>query len=291
MMTRRFFAAGLAIPFIPGPQPQALAADDALANIEHQHGGRLGVFAVDTGSGRTMSHRADERFTMCSTFKGILAALILARVDAGQESLDRILHFSSQELAAAGYPNFACPVTAANISQGALTVGTLCQAIVEVSDNLAAILLMRSIGGPAHLTQFTRTLGDTVTRMDRYEPASNSYDGVLDTTSPRAITGSARAILFGNSLSLESKALLKSWMIDSKPGLDRIRASLPPTWIVGDKAGTYGPDETNDYAFVEPPGRAPLLIAAYYHTRTLDADARDAVLRKVGAAFVQWANP
>ena len=187
-LTRRHLAAGLIGTLGTRTVSAGAAGENVIAPIEQGHGGRLGVFAIDTGSGRTLSYRSNERFTMCSTFKGLLAAQVLARVDAGTESLTRMLRYNENDLSAAGYPDYSCPVTAQSVKTGALTLGTLCQAIVEASDNLAAILLMRSVGGPAGLTSFIRSLGDGATRSDRYEPLSNSYDGELDTTTPRAFS-------------------------------------------------------------------------------------------------------
>jgi beta-lactamase class A len=280
--TRRSLILGLPLFFGIGVANPLYAAELPLADIERRHGGRLGVFAVDTGSGRTLSHRADERFLMCSTFKGLLAAQVLARVDSGKDSLERFVRYTEKDLI------FTSPVTKANVAQGAMSVGALCQAIVEVSDNTAAVLLMRSVGGPAALTQFVRSLGDTVTRSDRYEPESNQYSGVLDTTSPRAITQAVSRILLGDVLSPPSRAQLESWMVACKPGLNRLRASLPADWRAADRPGTSVEEETNDYAIVRPPGRAPLLVAAYYDAPGVSMDAREAVLREAGAVFVRW---
>ena len=134
-ITRRSLILGLPLLLSVGVPTSLYAAESPLAEIERRHGGRLGVFAVDTGSGRTLSYRADERFLMCSTFKGLLAAQVLARVDAGKESLSRLVHYTEQDLI------FTSPVTKANVAQGVMSVGALCQAIVEVSDNTAAILV------------------------------------------------------------------------------------------------------------------------------------------------------
>ncbi|MFL9982488.1 class A beta-lactamase [Paraburkholderia sediminicola] len=280
--TRRTLTLGLPLLLSLRVTSTLAANSSPLAGIERRNGGRLGVFAIDTGSGRTLAHRADERFLMCSTFKGLLAAQVLSRVDAGKEDLARLVKYTGKDLI------FTSPVTKAHVAEGAMSVGALCQAIVEVSDNTAAVLLMRSAGGPAGLTQFVRGLGDTVTRSDRYEPASNKYSGVLDTTTPRSITNSASKILLGNVLSPQSRAQLENWMIACKPGLNRLRAALPPDWIAGDRPGTSVEEETNDYAIVRPPGRAPLLIAAYYDSSALGMPAREAVLREVGAVFVTW---
>ena len=282
--TRRSVALGL--PFLLGMSIAAplFAAESPIADIERRYGGRLGVFAIDTGSGRTLAYRADERFLMCSTFKGLLAAQVLARVDAGKESLERPVRYTAKDLI------FTSPVTKANVAQGAMSVGALCRAAVEVSDNTAAILLMRSAGGPEALTRFVRTLGDNVTRSDRYEPTSNQYDGVLDTTTPRAMTTTVSRILLGDTLSSQSRRQLEAWMVSCKPGLNRIRAALPADWLAGDRPGTSVEEETNDYAIVRPPGRAPLLIAAYYDAPGVSMDLRETVLGEAGRAFVTWAN-
>jgi beta-lactamase class A len=275
---------GLPLLIGMGTTTSLYAAESPIADIERRHGGRVGVFAVDTGSGRTLTHRADERFLMCSTFKGILAAQVLARVDTGKEQLDRLVHYTEKDLI------FTSPVTKANVGQGALPVKALCQAVVEKSDNTAAILLMRSVGGPTALTQFLRGLGDTVTRSDRYEPESNKYNGMLDTTTPRAIATAARRILLGDVLSPQSRAQLESWMVACTPGLNRLRAVFPTEWQAADRPGTSVEEETNDYALVRPPGRAPLLVAAYYDAPGVSMDSREAVLREVGTAFVKWAS-
>lgn len=277
----------LALPMLAGAAlgPSAFAQTASpLADIERRNSGRLGFYAIDTGSGRTLEHRADERFLMCSTFKGMLAAQILARVDAGREQMDRLVHYTAQDMI------FTSPVTKANVALGALPVHTLCQAIIEQSDNTAAILLMRSVGGPAALTQFMREIGDDVTRSDRYEPDSNRYSGVLDTTTPQAIATAARKVLLGDVLRPQSRAQLERWMIDCKPGLNRLRAVLPAHWQAADRPGTSVEEQTNDYALVRPPGRAPLLVAAYYDAPGVSMEAREAVLREAGKVFVQWAT-
>lgn len=283
--TRRNLIIGFPLLLGISSLPTALlAAESSFAGIERRYGGRLGISIIDTGSDRTLAYRADERFLMCSTFKGLLAALVLFRVDSGAEDLARSVRYTERDLI------FTSPVTTANVAQGGMPVGALCQAAVEVSDNTAAVLLMRSVGGPSALTQFMRSLGDTVTRSDRYEPTSNKYSGLLDTTTPRAITTSVRRILLGNVLSKQSRQQLEAWMISCKPGLNRLRAALPSDWLAGDRPGTSIEEETNDYAIVRPPGRAPLLVAAYYDAPRVDMGHRETVLKEAGQVFVRWAG-
>lgn len=280
-LTRRRFAVGMSAFLGLGGVSAKVDTSNAIAAIERRHGGRLGVFVQDTGSGRTLTHRADERFLMCSTFKGVLAGLVLSRIDVGHDDPNSLVPYGKQDLL--GHS----PVTAEHIGEGALPVHALCAAIVLYSDNGGANLLLRRVGGPAALTAYVRRIGDLVTRFDRYELAASDRSGVLDTTTPRAISRTARTLLLGDALSPQSRALLVRWMIECKTGANRLRASFPTTWIVGDKTGT-GDGNCNDYAFVRRRGRAPLVMASYYDAPGMELAAQEAALRDVGLVIVQW---
>ena len=282
-LTRRRALAGVSA-LVFGPMPARAELADEVTDLERRAGGRLGFYAVDSASDRSLEHRADERFVMCSTFKGLLGAQILSRVDAGVERLDRKIKYTASDLI------FTSPVTKQNVEVGSLSVEELCRAIVEVSDNTAAILLMRSAGGPKGLTEFIRSLGDKVTRSDRYEPDSNNYSGELDTTTPRAIADSARAILLGDVLSRSSRQLLTNWMIATHPGSERLKAAFPRDWVTAQRPGTSEDRETNNYLMVTPPGKPPLFVAAYLDAPNLALEQRESVLRQAGQIFVRWAT-
>ena len=231
-----------------------------LADIEASVGGRVGVFAVDTGSNRTLAHRADELFAMCSTFKWLLAAAILAQVDRGRLSLDERIPYGPADVL-----DYA-PVCRAHVAEGAMTVDALAAAAVTLSDNTAANLLLPRVGGPAGLTAFARANGDTVTRLDRTEPSLNSNlpGDPRDTTSPRAMVGLMRRLLCdGDALTTASRDRLLGWLRACQTCAHRLRAGLPPTWVVGDKTGSGSSNAVNDVAIALPPGRAPVLIACY----------------------------
>lgn len=174
-------------------------------------------------------------------------------------SLDRQVRFT-----AADVQSYA-PVVRANLSRGSLSLRALCAAVVEVSDNSAANLLLATIGGPASLTGFIRRSGDHVTRLDRIEPELNSNDpgDLRDTTTPRAMVGLLKTLLTTDRLTRSSRALLIGWMEKSPTGLDRLRAGLPASWRAGDKSGTGERGALNDIAIAWPPRRAPVLIASY----------------------------
>ncbi|WP_437689764.1 class A beta-lactamase [Sorangium sp. So ce176] len=267
------------------PEPPAQTAP-ALARIEAQLGGRLGVAALDTANGARIGHRAGERFAMCSTFKSLLAACVLARVDQGQLTLDRRIAYRESDLLE------HAPVARARLAEGSLTVEELCAAAVEVSDNTAANLLLAQIGGPAGLTAYLRGLGDQVTRLDRDEPALNTNlpGDPRDTSTPDAMTDTYRSLLVGDrALREASRARLKAWMVRATTGLARLRAGLPRDWVVGDKTGTGENGIANDVAVAWPPSRAPIVVACFVEAPTASADARNAahaeVARLVAAAF------
>jgi beta-lactamase class A len=252
--SRRVLLGGIAASFVPAPDP---AAD--IAAIERQLGGRLGVAALDTASGRRVEHRATERFALCSTFKFLASAAILARVDARAERLDRLVRYTQKDVL-----EYA-PITKDHVRDG-MTIEALMAAAVSYSDNTAANLLLASLGGPKGVTAFARGIGDTVTRLDRNEPALNRVPrgDVRDTTSPASMVQNLRTLLLETkALSESSRGLLTKWLVENTTGNDRLRAGLPNAWRVGDKTGT-GPDgATNDVAIAWPPNRAPVLIAVY----------------------------
>lgn len=195
----------LTLSVVWAADPPNQTAEDRLMALEARSGRRLGVAALDTVTGRRVAHRAGERFAMCSTFKLALAGAVLASVDAGKESLDRRVAYTSADLLS------YAPVTREHAKEGSLTVGALCASAVEVSDNTAANLLLRTLGGPAGFTRFLRALGDDVTRLDRDEPTLNTNEpgDVRDTTTPDAMLATMKALLLGDALSPASRQLLE----------------------------------------------------------------------------------
>ncbi len=276
MLTRRFFViAGSAL--LAGGKGAGQSADRKLAALQARLGGRLGVFAMDTATRRTIGHRQNERFAMASTFKVALAAAVLARADRGEHSLGDSLQFERGDLVP------YAPVVEANLAQGALIIEQLCAAIVQVSDNVAANLLLPLVGGPEGLTRFIRAQGDRVTRLDRNEIELNTNiaGDLRDTTTPAAMVGLLEKLLLGKTLSPDSRKRLIGWMETSTTGKARLRAGLPPKWRTGDKTGT-GNRAVNDVAITWPPGRVPILMAVYVDRSALSADATNAAIADAG---------
>lgn len=275
------------------PRPSFASTTKALAELERSTGGRLGVALLDTASGQTTGHRTGERFAMCSTFKLPLAAAVLREIDHGRLRTDQWVAYGKADMVA------HAPVTSGHLQRGGMTVAALAEAAQTTSDNPAANLLLKLLGGPAAFTAILRATGDTTTRLDRYEPQMNrvTKTDVRDTTTPTAMARTTAHMLTGDWLSAASRETLIAWMVVTTTGTQRLRAGLPSDWRAGDKTGTGSDpathDKYNDIAIVWPSGKAPLIITSYLETRSSHAGMRDedqAVLAEVGRIATAWSR-
>src|SRR5665213_1323335 len=252
----------LAAASLPFATRSIAAAGDPFVALGQSIGGRLGVAALDTGTGKRLAHHADERFPMCSTFKLLAAADVLSRVDRGNEKLDRWIAYTKADLLDVS------SITSANVGKGGMTLGALCAAAVEYSDNTAADLMLATLGGSTGATRYVRSVGDHVTRLDRIEPYANAaiVGDPRDTTAPGAMLADLQAFTLGNALSKESRG----------------------RWTTG--LGTGANESTNNVTIVWPPGRSPILIAAYCRGSAAPRKKIESGLAEVGrivaAAFV-----
>ena len=268
---------------------QAAAArtlSDELAALEIQSQGRFGLHVLDTVSGAEAGWRGDERFPMCSTFKTLLAARVLYLAQRDEIRLWRKLYYSPSEVVAWS------PISEKRAgANGGMTVQELCEAMVLVSDNTAANVLLEASGGPAALTQWLRELGDGTTRLDRNEPSLNTAlpGDERDTTTPQAMVQSLQKLLLGDVLEGYARALLQQWLVDSRTGDKRVRAGMPGDWTVGGKTGSGERGTACDTLIVWPTAQsAPLLVTAYLTGSPLDGAGREAVLARAGEAIKRW---
>ncbi|WP_394362320.1 class A beta-lactamase [Amycolatopsis sp. SB7-3] len=269
------------VPSPPPPPPSTTRQfHDRLMELENKFDARLGVYALDTEGGGTVEHRADERFAFCSTFKGVAAAAVLQRNPLSH--LETRVSYSRDDLMK------HAPVTERHVATG-MTIRQLCDAAVRFSDGTAGNLLLRDLGGPAALTAFTRGLGDTVTRMDRVEPAiTEATPGDLrDTTTPRAFAADYREIVLGDTLTAEKRDFLRDLLQRTVTGAGRIRAGLPPGWTIAGKTGTGEYGTLNDIAVLWPPGKAPIVLAVMSSKSAKDAPYDEALLAEAAKYVVE----
>jgi len=264
---------------------------DRIVALEHGQA-RLGVCLLDTMTGHAIGNRINERFAMCSAFKLALAAACLLEAEAGRLDLDQIIPFDQTDIVSYS------PVIRQAISSGGMSVRELAKATTTTSDNAAANLLIERLGGPARVTTIFRRMGDTVTRLDRYEPMMNlvlSAD-LRDTTSPLAMARLVSNLTTGNLLSKDHRETLVDWMILTRTGRRRIRAGLPAGWVAGDKTGTgLGAGTTNKYndvALIFPPDATPIIASVFFDSAErsdrIEPDD-EAVLAQIGRIAADWA--
>ncbi|WP_423393896.1 PEN family class A beta-lactamase, Bcc-type [Burkholderia sp. LMG 21824] len=265
-----------------GAAPLDAATVDALAALERSAGGRLGVCAIDIASGRRVAHRQNERFPFCSTFKAMLSAAVLAQSVERPALLQQRVTYIQADLV-----NYS-PVSKQHVGEG-MTVAALCEAAIQYSDNSAANLLMKLLGGPQAVTAYARSIGDDTFRLDRWETELNTAlpGDPRDTTTPAAMAASMRVLMVGDALPAAQRAQLVAWMRGNKVGDKRLRAGVPAGWTVGDKTGTGDYGTTNDAGVAWSPSGAPIALAVYYTQARADARAKDDVIASVARIVVR----
>lgn len=206
-----------------------------------------------------------------------MVAAVLSRVDQEQEKLSRFVPYTEKDLL-----EYA-PVTRQHVKENGMTVTALCDAAITLSDNTAANLLLKSVGGPEGLTRYARSLGDEKTRQDRPEPDLNDFrpGDVRDTTTPGAMLNNLRQLLLADKLSPASREQLEDWMMQNTTGQTMIRAGVPHAWKVGDKTGRGGQNATNDIAILRPPGKPPILLTIYCVESKAASKEREAAIAEV----------
>ncbi|MGP3934692.1 class A beta-lactamase [Nonomuraea sp. KM88] len=265
--------------------PGAALARKELRELEAAFKGRIGAYALDTATGRTVTYRAGERFPMLSTFKAPLCAAVLQKARTSDPGLmNRLIRWTAADMK----PN--SPVTEKHVKDG-LTVSRLCEAAVTMSDGTASNLLLKQIGGPKGLTRYFRSLKDLTSRMDRWHPELNDWTPKekRDTTTPAAIGRDLRALTVGRALHAKDREQLLAWLLANKTGGERIRAGLPKTWTVADKTGTNsdGFGGGNDIAVIWPKKGAAPLIMSIYTNRTMGLATDNKTIAKTATVLAR----
>ncbi|ONI77798.1 class A beta-lactamase [Actinosynnema sp. ALI-1.44] len=243
------------------------------AALEKRFDARLGLFAVDVTTRRTVGHREEERFAICSVFKGYAAGALLKANPLSSGFFKKTIKFAASDLVDGS------PVTSTRVQSG-MTVAELCHAAITRSDNTAGNQMLKLLGGPTKLTEFARSIGDPMTRLDRWETALNVVPRGTeqDTTTPSAIAKAYQMLVVGDTLGAPERQQLKDWLVANTTGGERIRAGLPPTWVTGDKTGTGSFAAANDVAVTWPSPDKPIVIAVLTDKAAEDAKYDSALL-------------
>ncbi|UAN29788.1 IMI family carbapenem-hydrolyzing class A beta-lactamase (plasmid) [Serratia ureilytica] len=257
---------------------------DEIKKLETDFNGRIGVYALDTGSGKSFSYKANERFPLCSSFKGFLAAAVLKGSQDNQLNINQVVNYNTRSL------EFHSPITT-KYKENGMSLGDMAAAALQYSDNAATnIILERYIGGPEGMTKFMRSIGDKDFRLDRWELDLNTAipGDERDTSTPAAVAKSLKNLALGNILNDHEKEIYQTWLKGNTTGAARIRASVPNDWVVGDKTGSCGAYGTaNDYAVVWPKNRAPLIISVYTTKNEKEAKHNDKLIAETSRIAIK----
>ena len=261
-------AAWAAAPAQAEPTDDGRVIADSISALENRFGAFVGVSAVDLDSGRQVENRADDPFAMCSTFKVYASGRVLQKDQAGELQLTDQVTIDPADLVANS------PVTEQRVGQ-TMTIGELCEAALQRSDNTAGNWLLRIIGGPSAVTDFARTLDDDRTRLDRWETALNSAvpGDPRDTSTPRALGVGFRRLLTGDVLAPAPRGRLEGWMRGNQTS--SLRAGLPAGWTSADKTGGGSYGSTNDVGVVYGPAGRRAVLSIMTRSQAADPDAHD----------------
>ena len=250
-------------------------------DLEQRLDARIGLAVLDTETGTRWEHNGTDRFPLTSTFKTLACASVLHKVDAGKLQLEKTVRFSDQELVTYS------PVTENHTGSDGMSVADLCSATMTTSDNTAANLILDQIGGPSGLNEFLRSIGDSITRLDRYETMLNEArpGDRRDTTTPNSMIATLQKVTSDDVLSQSSTALLREWLIGNAVGDDLLRAGVPDNWVVGDRTGAGGFGSRANVAILWPPDRQPVYVAIYITETEATFDERNAAIADIGRAI------
>ncbi|MBK3496997.1 class A beta-lactamase [Viridibacillus sp. YIM B01967] len=239
--------------------------------LEKEYDARLGVYAIDTGTKKTVEFREDERFAYTSTFKALAAGAVLQQNSI--EELNKIVTYTSDDLVTYS------PITEKYVDTG-MTLKDISEAAIRYSDNTAGNLLFKELGGPEGFETSLKKLGDQVTNAERIETGLNEAvpGETRDTSTPKALANDLQAYTLGDVLTHEKQTMLVDWLKRNTTGDNLIRAGVPKGWEVGDKTGGGGYGTRNDIAIVWPPNREPIVLAILSSRDKQDATYNDELI-------------
>ncbi|MGP4062496.1 class A beta-lactamase [Halobacillus sp. H74] len=251
------------------------------SQLESKFDARIGVYAIDTGTGRTVAYRPDERFAYASTYKALAAGAILQQNSISE--LNKVITYTSKDLVTYS------PITKMHVDTG-MTLRELCAAAIRYSDNTAGNLLLQELGGPDGFEKALKQIGDNVTQPRRYETDLNEAipGDIRDTSTPRTLATDLQAFTISNNvLPSEKRTILINWLRTNTTGDKLIRAGVPKIWKVGDKSGAGGYGTRNDIAIVWPPNRAPIVMAILSSRDKKNVSYNDALIAKAAKVTIK----
>jgi beta-lactamase class A len=231
-----------------GAQPAVAAASSSdLTAVEQQlsalvasKSADVGIAALDLNTGESLSIKGDTPFPMASTVKVAIAALYLSQVDHGRKTLDDTI--------------------------GGQSVRSLMARMLIHSDNRAADILFKDVGGPHAVHKWLTANGVYGVRVDRTisQLLSDKRDlwDSRDSSTPKAMVELLRRIYKAELIKPASRNYLLDLMAKCATGKNRMKALLPYGTAVEHKTGTLN-GLSDDVGFITMPDGHRIVVAVF----------------------------
>jgi len=242
----RFFAillsltAFVAAPVSAAASPDLVSVEQQLQSLMADKTADVGVAALDLNTGESLSIKGDTPFPMASTVKVAIAALYLSQVDHGQKTLDDTIRGES--------------------------VRSLMGKMLIYSDNRAADVLFKDVGGPHAVHRWLVDNGIQGVRVDRTiaQLLADKRDlwDTRDSSTPKAMVDLLRRIYKGDLISPSSRNYLLGVMAKCHTGKNRMKWLLPAGTPVEHKTGTLN-GLADDVGFITMPDGHRIAVAIF----------------------------
>ncbi|MGI9280766.1 MAG: class A beta-lactamase [Endozoicomonas sp.] len=276
-MFRVLFSASLTLAASAALASDYQPVEEKVIALEKRLDARIGVSIYEVSTKKGWSYKGNQRFPLMSTFKTLACAKLMNDADNNKLSLNSATTVTKEMLVTYS------PVTAKQVGKN-ISLEKACEATMLTSDNTAANIVLEHIGGPSELTNFLRSTGDSVSRLDRIETKLNEGKpgDLRDTTTPEAIVQTLNQLVFGNVLSEPSKNQLKQWMIENQVADGLLRSVLPDGWSIADRTGAGGYGSRGIAAIVWPEYKPPFIVSIYITETDSSFDARNSAIAEIG---------
>jgi beta-lactamase class A len=225
---------------------------------------------------------------MQSTFKLPLALAVLQQVELGKLQLDQPVLFLKSDRSATFSP-LQDEFPEADVD---VPLRKIIKLTVETSDNTAADIQLRLIGGPAVLQQYLDSLGLGAIHQQDSEHTLHGDQKLQyrDYAEPAAMVVLLRLFADHSPLNPKHTALLNGWMLEASSGPKRIKGLLPADTPVAHKTGSSGLEwgiipATNDVGLITLPDGRRLALAVFVIDAHADQDACEHVIAAIAKAI------
>jgi beta-lactamase class A len=162
---------------------------------------------------------------------------------------------------------------------------------IAESDNVAADIVLRTVGGPAIVNEYIQSLGVQGFHLqdDEQGLARDVAVQYRNWFEPAGAVELLRRISDDLPLTAAHTRMLWQWMQDASSGAQRIKGELPAGTIVLHKTGSSGTRDgvtfaTNDVGLITLPDGRRLAIAIFVTDSKADDETRDAVIARIAKA-------